>query len=83
MTRDRGVRETIHLVDLYKETEQKLYQGSYISQLVCNSANDYLYFLENENGDEVNRFKLMQLNIKTKKADTILVENYNNILLIQ
>jgi len=83
MTKDEGVRETIHLVDLYKETEKEIYKGSYVSQLVYSESENYLYFLESDNGNEVNRFKLMKLNIKNQKADTILVENYNNILLLQ
>jgi len=84
MVKDVGVKETIHLVDLYKETDKVLYSGSYVSQLITDSSGDYLYFLEKDNeATEINMFKLMRLNIKNQKSETILIENYNNILLIQ
>ena len=83
MNKDTGVKETIHLVDLYKETDTVLYSGSYISQLINDAGND-LYFLEKDNkATEINIFKLIRLNIKNQKSETILTENYNNILLIQ
>lgn len=81
--KEQGLRETIHLVDLYKETDIKLYTGSYVSQLAFDDSGDNLYFLEKAEGEEVNMFKLIKLNIKSKKAETILTENYNNILLLQ
>lgn len=82
MTKDKGLVETIHLVDLYKETDTKLYSGSYVSQLIFDGSGNNLYFLEKDIGDEINMFKLMRLNTKNKKAETVLTENYNNILLI-
>jgi len=83
MVKNEGLKETIHLVDLYKETDKILYSGSYISQLTLDNPGNYLYFLEQAEGNEVNMFELIRLNIKNKEAKTVLTENYNNILLIQ
>ncbi len=79
----QNVKETIHLIDLYKETDTKLYSGSYISQLGYEDSSNYLYFLEKSDSDVVNMFKIIRLNIKNQKAETVLTENYNNILIIQ
>jgi len=78
-TRKEGVKETIHLVDIKNQTDDKIYTGSYISQLSLNG--NYLFFLEKQvDGDN---FKLIRLNIKTKQAQEILITDYNNVLLIQ
>lgn len=82
-TQEQGIKETIHLVDLYKETDSVLYSGSYISQLAFNDSSNYLYFLERAEGGEINTFRIMRLNIKNKKAETVLTDNYNNILIVQ
>ncbi len=78
-----GIKETIHLVDLYKETDVELYSGSYINELAFDGSNDYLYFLEKVDTEEINMFDLKRFNVKNKKAEKILTENYNNILIIQ
>jgi len=75
-----GLRETIHLVDLKKDTDDVIYTGSYISQLTIDSDESYLFFLEKENDED---FKLIRLNIKTKQTETILTDNYDHILLIK
>jgi len=80
---NQNVKETIHLVDLYKETDIKLYSGSYISQLNYENSSGYLYFIERADSDVINTFKIMRLNVKNQKADTVLTDNYNNILIIQ
>jgi hypothetical protein len=77
------IQETIHLIDLYRETDIELYSGSYINELAIDESNNYLYFLEKTDTEEVNMFNLIRLNIKNKKTDKILTENYNNILIIQ
>jgi len=77
------IKETIHLIDLYKEADTELYSGSYINELAIDESNNYLYFLEKAETDEINMFDLTRLNIKNKKIDKILTENYNNILIIQ
>lgn len=80
---NQNVKETIHLVDLYKETDTKLYSGSYISQLNYEDSSNYLYFLEKAESDVINTFKIVRLNVKNQKAETVLTDNYNNILIIQ
>ncbi|MFH1129270.1 MAG: hypothetical protein V1686_00845 [Patescibacteria group bacterium] len=80
---NQNVKETIHLVDLYKETDKKLYSGSYISQLGYEDSSNYLYFLEKAESDVINTFEIIRLNIKSQKAETVLTDNYNNILIIQ
>jgi len=82
-TKEQGLKETIHLVDLYKKTDTILYSGSYISQMAFNGSSNYLYFLERAEGGEVNMFKIVRLDVKNKKAETVLTDNYNNILIIQ
>jgi hypothetical protein len=82
-TKEQGLKETIHLVDLYKETDTILYSGSYISQMAFNGSSGYLYFLERAESDVVNTFEIVRLDIKTKKAETVLTDNYNNILIVQ
>jgi len=82
-TKEQVLKETIHLVDLYKETDTILYTGSYISQMAFNGSSNYLYFLERAEGDEINMFKIVRLDIKTKQAETVLTDNYNNILIVQ
>lgn len=77
---EKEIREKIHLVDIKNQTDDIIYEGSYISQLVVDPKDKYLYFLEKEkDGDN---FNLMRLNIKTKEANIILTQNYNHILLI-
>ena len=76
-----GTRETIHLVNLEKETDDAIYTGSYISQLTVDSGDKYLYFLEKI--EQANDVKLMRLNIKTREAEEILIDDYNRVLLIQ
>jgi len=67
------------LVDIKNQTDDKIYTGSYISQLSLNG--NYLFFLEKQaDGDD---FRLMRLNIKTKQVQEILITDYNNVLLIQ
>ncbi|MBU2564431.1 hypothetical protein KKA23_02525 [Patescibacteria group bacterium] len=78
-TRKEGVMETIHIVNLKSKTDDKIYTGSYVSQLTLDPDKKYLFFLEKAGDD----FKLMRLNIKSKKTEEILFEDYNNILLIQ
>ena len=82
-TEEQGLKETIHLVDLYKETDTVVYFGSYISQLAFNGSSNYLYFLERAEGEEMNTFKIVRLDVKTKKAEMVLMDNYNNILIVQ
>lgn len=82
-TKEQGLKETIHLVDLYKETDSILYSGSYISQMAFNGSSNYLYFLERAEGNEINMFKIVRLDIKNKKTETVLTDNYNNLLIIQ
>ena len=82
-TKEQGLKETIHLVDLYKETDTVLYSGSYISQMTFNGSSNYLYFLESVEGGAVNTFKIVRLDVKSKKTETVLTDNYNNILIIQ
>ena len=77
------IKETIHLVDLYKESKTDLYSGNYLSELAFDDSNDYLYFLEKADTSEVNTFNLMRLDVRNKKADKVLTDNYNNILIIQ
>ncbi|HUT96437.1 MAG TPA: hypothetical protein VMW82_02635 [Candidatus Paceibacterota bacterium] len=81
--KNNEIIETIHLVDLYKETDNEIYSGSYISQLAFDGSSNSLYFLERAEGEEVNMFNIMRLNVKTKKAEKMLTENYNNILIVQ
>jgi hypothetical protein len=77
------IKETIHLVDLYKEIDTEIYSGSYINEIAIDESNNYLYFLEKAETEEINMFDLIRLNLKNKKIDKILTENYNNILIIQ
>jgi len=80
---ENQLKETIHLVDLYKETDTELYSGSYINELAFDGSNNYLYFLEKVDTEEINMFDLKRFHIKNKKAETVLTENYNNILIVQ
>jgi hypothetical protein len=75
------VTETIHLVDIKNQTDDSIYSGNYISQLTFDFAGRYLYFIEKQQEGE--SFNLMTLDLKTKKTEIILTENYNKILLIQ
>jgi len=68
------IKETIHQVNLYKETDTELY---------FDGSGGYLYFLEKIESEQVNMFDLKRLNIKNKKVEKVLTENYNNILIIQ
>lgn len=78
---EKEIQEKIHLVDIKSQTDDIIYEGSYISQLVVNPDDKYLYFLEKDKSGE-NNFNLVKLNIKTKEANIILTKNYNHILLI-
>jgi len=75
------VTETIHLVDIKNQTDDNMYSGSYISQLTFDKGGRYLYFLEKQKEGE--NFDLMKLDLKTKKTEIILTQDYNKILLIQ
>jgi len=75
------VKETVHLVDIKNQTDDKLYSGSYISQLTFDGGR-YLYFLE-KGSEEGNIFDLIRLDIRNKNSKTILTGNYNKILLLQ
>lgn len=75
------VTETIHLVDIKNQTDDSVYSGNYISQLTFDWAGRYLYFIEKQ--EEGENFNLMILDLKTKKTEILLTENYNKILLIQ
>jgi hypothetical protein len=77
------IKETIHQVNLYKETDTELYSGSYVNELAFDGSGGYLYFLEKIESEQVNMFDLKRLNIKNKKVEKVLTENYNNILIIQ
>jgi len=79
MIKKEGMKESIHLVDVKSKTDDVVYAGSYISQLVVGPNDRYLYFLEKEKDGE--NFNLMKLNIKSGKAEVILTEDYNHILL--
>lgn len=79
MIKKQGMKESIHLVDVKNKTDDIIYAGSYISQLVIGPSDRYLYFLEKEKDGE--NFNLMRLNIKTRKSEVILTEDYNHILL--
>ncbi|MFH1551307.1 MAG: hypothetical protein ABIC36_00315 [bacterium] len=81
--KNNEIIETIHLVDLYKETDNEIYSGSYISQLAFDGSSNSLYFLERSEGEELNMFNIMRLNVKIKEAEKMLTENYNNILIVQ
>ena len=78
---EKEMREKIHLVDIKNQTDDIIYEGSYISQLAINPDDKYLYFLEKDKSEE-NNFNLIKLNIKTKEANIVLTKNYNHILLI-
>lgn len=78
---EKEIREKIHLVDIKNQTDDIIYEGSYISQLAIGPDDKYLYFLEKDKSEE-NNFNLVKLNIKTKEANIILTKNYNHILLI-
>jgi hypothetical protein len=79
--KENNVTETIHLVDIKNQTDDSVYSGNYISQLTFDFAGRYLYFIEKQKEGE--SFNLMTLDLKTKKTEIILTENYNKILLIQ
>jgi Tol biopolymer transport system component len=64
----KGIKEKIHLVNLETNKDEEIYSGSYVSQLVPDSSGDYLYFLEKETDE---KFNLVELNIKTKKAEIL------------
>jgi hypothetical protein len=75
------LEERIHLIDLKNKTDEIIYKGSYVSQLSLDPKGKYLYFLEKqEEGDD---FNLQRLDIKKGEVETILTDNYNDILLIQ
>jgi len=76
-----NINETIHLVDIENQTDDAVYQGNYISQLTFDQGGRYLYFIEKQREGE--NFNLMRLDLKTKKTEIILTENYNKILLLQ
>jgi hypothetical protein len=77
----KEMRETIHLVNFKRQTDDIIYAGSYVSQLTIDPNNRYLYFLEKQRqGDN---FDLRRLDIKTKKTETILTGDYNHILLVK
>lgn len=78
---EKELQETIHLVDIGKQTDDKIYSGSYISQLSPDPNMKYLYFLEKEKEGE--NFHLVKLNLKTKESEIILTEDYNYILLLK
>jgi hypothetical protein len=80
-TAEMDTRETIHLVDIKNQIDDKIYSGSYISQLTLDLVKRYLYFLEKEKDGE--NFNLNRMDLKTKEVKTILTDNYNKILLIQ
>ncbi|OGZ33026.1 MAG: hypothetical protein A2V69_00215 [Candidatus Portnoybacteria bacterium RBG_13_40_8] len=80
-TAEMDTRETVHVVDIKNQIDDKIYSGSYISQLTLDLVKRYLYFLEKEKNGE--NFNLNRLDLKTKEVKTILTENYNKILLIQ
>jgi tricorn protease-like protein len=75
------ITETIHLVDIKNQTDDVLYSGSYISQLTFDAGGRYLYFLEKHKEGE--NFDLMKLDLKNKKTEIILTDNYNKILLVR
>jgi len=75
------VTEKIHLVDIKNQTDDTIYSGSYISELTFDAGGRYLYFMEKQKEGE--NFNLVKLDLKTKKADIILTENYNKILLLK
>lgn len=76
----KEMKETIHLVNFKNETDDVIYEGSYISQLSFSPGGKYLYFLEKAEEGE-NDFNFIRLNIKNKEAETILTEDFNHILL--
>jgi hypothetical protein len=75
------VIETIHLVNIKNQTDDSVYSGNYISQLTFDLGGRYLYFIEKQQEGE--NFNLMRFDLKIKKAEVLLTENYNKILLIQ
>ena len=75
------VTETIHLVNIENQTDDSAYSGNYISQLTFDRGGRYLYFIEKQQEGE--NFNLMRFDLKTKKAEVLLTEDYNKILLIQ
>lgn len=75
------VVEKIHLVEIKNQTDDTLYQGSYISELTFDTGGRYLYFLEKQKEGE--NFDLKKLDLKTKESKIILTNNYNKILLIR
>jgi len=80
-TAETDVVERIHIVDIENQIDDKIYEGSYISELTLDSGKRYLYFLEREKNGE--NFNLNRLDLKTREVKTILTENYNKILLVQ
>jgi len=78
---EKVIEERLHLVDIEKEAEAILYNGSYLSEFVFANGGRYLYFLEKQSEGE--DFNLIRFDIKKKEAKTIFSDNYNHILLIQ
>ncbi len=78
---EQELRETIHLVDVKNQTDDKIYTGSYISELTVDLAKRYLYFLEKQTEGE--NFDLVMLDLKTRETKKILTSDYNKILLLE
>lgn len=69
-------REKIHLVNLETNQDQEIYSGSYISQIIPDKYDDYLYFIEKETDT---KFNLVRLNIQNKKAEIIDSGRYDDL----
>jgi hypothetical protein len=69
-------REKIHLVNLGTSQDQEIYSGNYVSQIIPDKNDDYLYFIEKETDE---KFNLVRLNIQNKKADIIDSGRYDDL----
>ncbi len=69
-------REKIHLVNLGTSQDQEIYSGNYVSQIIPDKNDDYLYFIEKETDE---KFNLVRLNIQNKKADIIESGRYDDL----
>ena len=71
-----GLREKIHLVNLETKEDKEIYSGSYLSQLIVNASDEYLYFLEKETDE---KFNLVRLDIEKSETEIIDFGQYNQL----
>jgi len=68
------IKEKIHLVNIKTKEDKEIYSGSYISQLVPNIFENYLYFIEKETDE---KFNLVELDIEKSETRIIDSGEYN------